>query len=80
MLYKKRAATAECVNAQSRNRGLRQFRVRGLKKATCVMLIFALAHNLMRMADQAPQLFGIGTSPSSPESGSEDEKPWKTLP
>jgi hypothetical protein len=25
-IYKKRAATAECVNAQSRNRGLQQFR------------------------------------------------------
>ena len=24
-IYKERAATAECVNAQTRNRGLRQF-------------------------------------------------------
>lgn len=31
-IYKNRAATAECVNAQSRNRGLQQFRVRGLAK------------------------------------------------
>jgi transposase len=64
-LYKKRAATAECVNAQSRNRGLQQFRVRGVAKVKCVMLIFALAHNLMRMASLAPDLIGIGTSTSA---------------
>ena len=61
-IYKKRAATAECVNAQSRNRGLLQFRVRGRAKVKCVMLIFALAHNLMRMAALTPKLLGIGTS------------------
>ncbi len=61
-IYKKRAATAECVNAQSRNRGLLQFRVRGQAKVKCVMLIFALAHNLMRMAALTPKLLGIGTS------------------
>lgn len=64
-IYKKRAATAECVNAQSRNRGLQQFRVRGLAKVKCVVLLFALAHNLMRMADLAPQLLGIGTGASA---------------
>ena len=64
-IYKKRAATAECVNAQSRNRGLQQFRVRGLPKVKCVMLIFALVHNLMRMAALAPELLGIGTGTSS---------------
>ena len=64
-IYKKRAATAECVNAQSRNRGLQQFRVRGLAKVKCVMLIFALAHNLMRMAALAPELLGIGTGTSA---------------
>ena len=64
-LYKKRAATAECVNAQSHNRGLQQFRVRGLVKVKCVMLIFALAHNLMRMAALAPELLGIGTGTSA---------------
>ena len=31
-IYKERAATAECSNAQARNRGLRQFVVRGLDK------------------------------------------------
>jgi transposase len=47
-IYKERAATAECVNALARNRGLRQFLVRGLAKAKAVLLWFALAHNLMR--------------------------------
>lgn len=64
-LYKRRAASAECVNAQARNRGLQQFRVRGLAKVKCVMLIFALAHNLMRMAALAPELLGIGSSASA---------------
>ena len=63
-IYKKRAASAECVNAMSRNRGLQQFRVRGLAKVKCVMLLFALAHNLMRMAALAPDLLGIGTGAS----------------
>jgi transposase len=47
-IYKDRASTAECVNAISRNRGLRQFLVRGLRKVRAVVLWFALAHNLMR--------------------------------
>jgi transposase len=49
-IYKERAATAECVNALARNRGLQQFPVRGLKKVRAVVLLFALAHNLMCMA------------------------------
>lgn len=64
-IYKKRVATAECVNAQNRNRGLQQFRVRGLAKVKCVMLMFALAHNLMRMASLGPDLLGIGTGASA---------------
>jgi transposase len=44
------AATAECVNAQARNRGLRQFLVRGLEKVRSVALWLALAHNLVRAA------------------------------
>jgi transposase len=47
-IYKDRASTAECVNAISRNRGLRQFLVRGLAKVRAVALWFAIAHNLMR--------------------------------
>ena len=47
-IYKDRAATAECVNAQARNRGLRQFLVRGLAKVKAVALWYAVAHNLLR--------------------------------
>jgi transposase len=46
--YKDRCATAECVNAQARNRGLLRFLVRGRKKARAVALLHALAHNAMR--------------------------------
>jgi hypothetical protein len=47
-IYKERAANAEWVNAQARNRGLQQFPVRGMKKAKAVVLWYALAHNLMQ--------------------------------
>ncbi len=47
-VYRQRAATAECVNAQARNRGLRQFGVRGMDKVRAVLLWHALAHNLLR--------------------------------
>jgi transposase len=47
-IYRERGAAAECVNAIVRNRGLRQFLVRGRAKARAVLLWFALAHNLMR--------------------------------
>ena len=46
--YKDRAATAECVNAQARDRGLLQFLVRGRVKTRSVSLPYALAHNAMR--------------------------------
>jgi hypothetical protein len=36
-IYKERAATAECVNAQARNRGLLQLPVRGQLKDTLVL-------------------------------------------
>lgn len=64
-IYKHRAAVAECVNAQARNRGLTRLLVRGKAKVRCVVLLHALAHNLMRMAALAPQLIGIGTTTSS---------------
>jgi hypothetical protein len=38
--------------------------VRGLKKVRCVVGLFVLAHNLMRMVKLAPQLIGWGTTPS----------------
>ncbi len=64
-IYKQRASTAECANAQARNRGLLQMPVRGLAKVRCVVGLFVLAHNLMRMVKLAPQLIGWGTGPSA---------------
>jgi transposase len=64
-IYKQRAATAECVNAQARNRGLLRMPVRGLTKMKSVVGLFVLAHNLLRTAALAPQLIGWGTDPSA---------------
>ncbi len=50
VIYKDRAATAECVNALARGRGLLQFLVRGLAKVRAVALWHAVAHNMMRIA------------------------------
>jgi len=47
-VYRDRAASAECVNALARNRGLRQLTVRGRLKAKAVALWYAIAHNLRR--------------------------------
>lgn len=58
-IYKERAATAECVNALARERGLVRLRVRGLAKARSVLLWYALAHNLMRSFALAPSMFGL---------------------
>ena len=49
-IYRERASTAECVNAIARNRGLQQFRVRGQPKIRAVILLYVLAHNLIRAA------------------------------
>jgi hypothetical protein len=46
-IYKERAATAECTNAQARNRGLRQFLVRGARKAKSIALLHGLTHNMV---------------------------------
>lgn len=43
-IYKERAATAECFNAQARNRWLQRLPVRGRPKVRCVALLYALAH------------------------------------
>jgi transposase len=47
-IYKERAATAECVNALARGRGMLQFLVRGVKKVRAIALWHALAHNVLR--------------------------------
>jgi transposase len=46
--YKLRGQAAEWVNANARNRGLYMLRVRGKAKVQAVLLLFALAHNLLR--------------------------------
>jgi transposase len=56
-IYKERAATAECVNALARKRGA--------AKVRCVLLLHALAHNLMRTLALAPELLGYGRGASS---------------
>ncbi|MGH7262148.1 MAG: transposase, partial [Nitrospiraceae bacterium] len=61
-IYKDRAATAECVNALARERGLTRLRVRGAKKVKCVLLLHALAHNVMRAFALAPELLGLGVT------------------
>lgn len=63
-IYKQRAATAECMNALARDRGLLRMPVRGSAKVRSVVGLFVLAHNLLRMAVLAPQLIGWGTDPS----------------
>lgn len=50
-IYRERAAAAEFPNAGCRNRGLGQFRVRGLLKAKAVCLWQALVHNFQRTLD-----------------------------
>jgi hypothetical protein len=47
-IYRQRAASIECVNAQARNRGLLRLLVRGIEKARSVLLLFALTHNALR--------------------------------
>ena len=57
-IYKERASTIECVNAQMRNRSLYQFNVRGLERVKAVVLLFAIAHNLARAASLKKVLSG----------------------
>ena len=48
-IYRHRAATAECVNAQSRVKyGAQRFTVRGVTKVTGIALLLAITHNLLR--------------------------------
>jgi transposase len=54
-LYRLRAATIECVNAQARaQHGLTQVRVRGVGKVRCAALWLALAHNLRLLVTTPP--------------------------
>jgi transposase len=53
--YQARASLAELTNANARRMGLTQLPVRGLEKASCVALLFALAQNILA---HAPTLLG----------------------
>jgi transposase len=59
-IYKQRASTVECVNAQARNRGLQRLRVRGLSKVRVILLWYAIAHNLMRSLSLGAGLAAAG--------------------
>jgi transposase len=48
-ILKRRPSIAEFPNAECRNRGLHQFRVRGLDKVRTVSLWYAITFNFMRM-------------------------------
>jgi transposase len=54
-IYKQRAATAECVNAQARNRGLHQLTVRGVEKVKAIATWFAIVQNMARSFALQPQ-------------------------
>lgn len=60
-IYKERAATAECVNALARSRGLLRFAVRGLQRVKAAALWYAIAHNLKR----AISLGVVGLAPQA---------------
>ena len=48
-ILKQRPSIAEFPNAECRNRGLQQFRVRGLQKVRTSTLWYAITFNFMRM-------------------------------
>lgn len=47
MTYKKRSSTAEFSNACTKNRGMDEFLVRGLKKVKNMALLYGIMHNMM---------------------------------
>ncbi len=49
-VYRQRGCTAEWANAQVSQHGVSRFTVRGVAKLTSVMLLVAVAHNLLRWA------------------------------
>jgi len=50
-IYRRRASTAECVNAQFRMKyGMQRLTVRGVTKVTSIALLMAVTHNLLRWA------------------------------
>lgn len=56
-LYKLRASTIETINGDLKShRGLGPFRVRGIDKATAVLLMSVLTYNLLRTIAIAPEV------------------------
>ncbi len=55
-----RAATAECVGALARGRGLVRFAVRGLGRVRAVALWHAVARDVMQMATLRAAAFATG--------------------
>jgi hypothetical protein len=48
-IYQHRFSTAECVNAQGREKyGMQRFKVRSVAKVTCIALLMAITHDLLR--------------------------------
>lgn len=64
-VYKERAATAECVNAHLRRYDLRQLPVRGTAKVLNVLLLAAIAHNLLRWITLSAALISNGPTGSA---------------
>jgi transposase len=55
-IYRQRAATSEFIHADQRAwRGLHQFRVRGLLKTRCVILLHTLFHNILHAHRLCPE-------------------------
>lgn len=46
VIYKKRSSTAEFANAVAKNRGMKEFNVRGIQKVTNMALLYAIVHNM----------------------------------
>jgi len=66
-LYKDRAASVECVNAQARSqRGVQQVSVRGQAKVKCVALWTAITHNLLIWIKHRRQTPTLTTEPATP--------------
>jgi hypothetical protein len=61
-IYKQRAATIECVNAQARHRQLVRLTMRGRCKAKAVALWYAIAHNVHRAVRLGAALVGAGAA------------------
>jgi transposase len=60
VIYRLRCQTAEWVNAQCRNRGLRHMPVRGKPRCRIVGLLYAIAHNLV-VGERLRAVKAVGT-------------------